>query len=440
MAIFGKRKRGLEFEAREAELLQEIERLKSLACPEQKELDAIKSSIKQAQIDLKTENENYVSLLKQEAELRIQIDEQKRIEQEQSITISNQYHEITRNELEIEFQSYGIYKPTYEFANSDLYKDQLKLVREEQKKIASNGTACVGATDWTINGDRTKGRKMVKDMQKLLLRAFNTECDSIISKVRVSNYDRCVSRMEKARDTISKCASSMSIQIDDLYLNLKKRELALALDYAQEKEKEKERLKELRAQQREEAKAQKEIEEARKKLEKEQMHYQNALSTLSAQIQNDPQNPDLIAKKEELEAQIADTQKAIENVDYREANKRAGYVYVISNIGAFGEDIYKIGMTRRLDPMDRVNELGDASVPFNFDVHALIFTEDAPGLETALHNAFEDRKVNKINPRREFFHVTLDEIKKVVRENFDKTVEWVDVPEAEQYRQSALLV
>ena len=232
----------------------------------------------------------------------------------------------------------------------------------------------------------------------------------------------------------------MSIQIDDLYLNLKKRELALALDYAQEKEKEKERLKELRAQQREEAKAQKEIEEARKKLEKEQMHYQNALSTLSAQIQNDPQNPDLIAKKEELEAQIADTQKAIENVDYREANKRAGYVYVISNIGAFGEDIYKIGMTRRLDPMDRVNELGDASVPFNFDVHALIFTEDAPGLETALHNAFEDRKVNKINPRREFFHVTLDEIKKVVRENFDKTVEWVDVPEAEQYRQSALLV
>ena len=148
----------------------------------------------------------------------------------------------------------------------------------------------------------------------------------------------------------------------------------------------------------------------------------------------------MIAKKEELEAQIADTQKAIENVDYREANKRAGYVYVISNIGAFGEDIYKIGMTRRLDPMDRVNELGDASVPFNFDVHALIFTEDAPGLETALHNAFEDRKVNKINPRREFFHVTLDEIKKVVRENFDKTVEWVDVPEAEQYRQSALLV
>lgn len=147
----------------------------------------------------------------------------------------------------------------------------------------------------------------------------------------------------------------------------------------------------------------------------------------------------MLAKKRELELNLEDTAKAIEDVDYREANKRAGYVYIISNIGAFGEGVYKIGMTRRLDPIDRVNELGDASVPFNFDVHALIFTDDAPGLENALHKAFEDRKVNKINPRREFFRVSLQEIKDEVRKNFDKTVEWVDVPEAEQYRQSLLI-
>ena len=149
-----------------------------------------------------------------------------------------------------------------------------------------------------------------------------------------------------------------------------------------------------------------------------------------------PNNPDLIVKKAELEANISDADKAIADVDYRQANRRAGYVYVISNIGAFGEDVYKIGMTRRLDPMDRVNELGDASVPFGFDVHALIFTEDAPGLEAALHTAFDSRKVNKVNPRREFFHVTLNEIKQVVRSNFDKTVDWIDTPEANQYRQS----
>ena len=160
---------------------------------------------------------------------------------------------------------------------------------------------------------------------------------------------------------------------------------------------------------------------------------------LESQLEKNPDDADLLEKKSKLEADIADTQKAISDVDYREANKRAGYVYVISNIGAFGEDVYKIGMTRRLDPMDRVNELGDASVPFCFDVHALIFSEDAPALETALHNAFEDKKVNKINQRREFFHVTLDEIKEVVHKNFDKTVEWTDVPEAEQYRQSLVM-
>ena len=126
------------------------------------------------------------------------------------------------------------------------------------------------------------------------------------------------------------------------------------------------------------------------------------------------QKEELISKKQELEEKIEDTEKAIKDVDYREANKRAGYVYIISNIGAFGENVYKIGMTRRLDPMERVYELGDASVPFNFDVHAMIFSDDAP----------------------KFFNVTLDEIKKVVKENYDKTVEFIDLPEAEQYRVS----
>ena len=124
----------------------------------------------------------------------------------------------------------------------------------------------------------------------------------------------------------------------------------------------------------------------------------------------------------------------MKDIDYREANQRAGYVYIISNIGSYGENIFKIGMTRRLDPTERVSELGDASVPFNFDIHAMIFSDDAPALEAALHRAFEDRKLNMVNTRREFFNVTLDEIKEVVKKNFDKTVEFVDVPDADQYR------
>ena len=130
----------------------------------------------------------------------------------------------------------------------------------------------------------------------------------------------------------------------------------------------------------------------------------------------------MIAKKAELETELSNIDKSIKDIDYREANQKAGYVYVISNVGSFGENIYKIGMTRRLEPQDRVD--------------AMIFSDNAPALEAALHRAFEDRKLNMVNTRREFFYVTLDEIKQVVKENFDKTVEFIDFPDAEQYRTS----
>ena len=192
---------------------------------------------------------------------------------------------------------------------------------------------------------------------------------------------------------------------------------------------------------REAAKLAKEIEAARLKLEKEQSHYQNALSKLDTQLANasDEDRPAIEAKREQLVRQLDKIDKEFKDVDYREANQKAGYVYIISNIGAFGENVYKIGMTRRLDPMDRVDELGDASVPFDFDVHAMIFSDDAPKLEAALHNAFADRKLNFVNQRREFFNVSLDEIKRVVKENFDKSIEFTEIAPAEQYRESLLL-
>ncbi|MBQ1217777.1 MAG: DUF4041 domain-containing protein [Clostridia bacterium] len=299
--------------------------------------------------------------------------------------------------------------------------------------------AVYGNTNWQVNGSAAQGRVMVNNYKKLLLRAFNVECDDIVANVRVSNLDRSIERIEKISDQISKLGKTMGICIAPKYVRLKTDEVKLALDYQQKKQEERERQKELRAQEREEARVLKEIEEERKRLKKEQTHYENALKTVLAQISKSGATPDLLEKKAQLESQISDAEKAIKDVDYREANRKAGYVYVISNIGAFGENVYKIGMTRRLDPQERIYELSDASVPFNFDVHALIFTEDAPGLESALHNAFESRKLNKINTRREFFAVSLEEIKAEVRKNFDKTVEWIDVPEAEQYRQSKLL-
>ncbi|MBO5935806.1 MAG: DUF4041 domain-containing protein [Clostridia bacterium] len=342
-------------------------------------------------------------------------------------------------DTEINFLDYGLYKPTYEFANSDLYKDELTKLRNAQKQCIKNDRAAYGNNNWQINGSATEGRKMIENYKKLLIRAFNVECDDIVNNVKVSNLEKSVERIYKISEQISKLGKSMGIGITQEYINLKIYEVKLAVDFQQKKSAEKERLKELRAQEREEARVLKEIEEERKRLQKEQTHYQNALNALLEQIAKNGASDELNEKKNQLENLINDTFHAIKDVDYREANRKAGYVYIISNIGAFGENVYKIGMTRRLDPQERIDELGDASVPFDFDVHALIFTDDAPKLEAALHSAFDSRKVNKINTRREFFEVSLEEIKAVVRNNFDKTVEWIDVAEAEQYRQSKLL-
>lgn len=338
-------------------------------------------------------------------------------------------------------QSFGLYTPKFSFANATGYKDALAKIRKDQKDLIRNGGAATGNSNWTVNGSVSKGNKMVKDMQKLLIRAFNTECDDVIDHVRFNNVESSEKRINSSFSAISNLGTICSISLTNRFRDLKLSELHLAYEYQIEKQKEKDRLKELRAEERERVKLEKEIEAERKKLEKESQHYNNAVKQIESQIANaDPSElPALQEKLAELEGKLTDVKKAIEQVDYRAANQKAGYVYIISNIGAFGEGVYKIGMTRRLEPMDRIDELGDASVPFDFDVHALIFSEDAPALEAALHRAFEDRKLNMVNTRREFFRVSLDEIKDVVKNNYDKTVEFLDVPPAEQYRESELI-
>lgn len=425
MGLFGPSKK-------EKALQTEVERLTGLLLPEQRDVENLNQQMSNLKLTIsgleKTINNNNEKI----GFLNTQVN---KLDQE----ILEKRKQLAVFEVDINALDYGLYKPAFEFANSDLYKEELNKLRDKQKQCIKNDNAAFGNTNWQVNGSAAQGRTMVNNYKKLLLRAFNVECDDIVANVKVSNLDRSIERIEKISEQISKLGKTMAIGISPGYVRLKIDEVKLALDYQQKKQEEKERQKELRAQEREEAKVLKEIEEERKRLKKEQTHYENALKTVLAQIEKSGETDELLEKKTQLESQINDTTKAIEDVDYREANRKAGYVYIISNIGAFGENIYKIGMTRRLDPQERVDELSDASVPFNFDIHAMIFTEDAPGLETALHNAFESKKLNKINTRREFFSVSLDEIKAEVRKNFDKTVEWIDMPEAEQYRQSKLL-
>ncbi|PTJ74333.1 GIY-YIG nuclease family protein, partial [Staphylococcus kloosii] len=162
----------------------------------------------------------------------------------------------------------------------------------------------------------------------------------------------------------------------------------------------------------------------------------NSLFKRIEKANNDIEKELYAEKIKQLEDKINELQEDKKDVINRETNTRAGYVYVISNIGSFGEDIFKIGMTRRLEPYDRIKELGDASVPFSFDVHAMIFSDDAPKLENILHKHFRDREINKVNHRKEFFRVSIDEIESVVKTNHNNTVEFIKIPQAEQYWES----
>lgn len=350
-------------------------------------------------------------------------------------------NELIETEEAALLQSFGLYTPHFEFARADDYKARLLEIRARQKDAVKDGMAVTGNTTWSIDGSQTKGRKMVADIQKLLLRAFNAECDDIVEHVRYNNIESSEKRITASRDAISKLGQIMGIGITAGYYRMKIDELHLAFEWQQKKQQEKEEQREARAEMREAAKLAKELENERRKLEKEQSHYENALSKINEQLAaaSDDEADAVRERKAQIEKQLEKIDAAFGDVEYREANQRAGYVYIISNIGAFGENVYKIGMTRRLDPMDRIDELGDASVPFKFDVHAMIFSDDAPKLEAALHNAFADKKLNFVNQRREFFNVSLEEIKQVVRDNFDKSVEFVEIPPAEQYRESLLL-
>ena len=280
---------------------------------------------------------------------------------------------------------------------------------------------------------------MINRNMKLTLRSFNQECDYLINKVKYHNISSIKEKIIQSFNSINKLNEPLCIVMSEEYLNLKLVELNLCFEYAEQKYKERELLKEKKREERERALLEKEIEEERKRLKKEREHYQTYLRHIEEQliIEKDSERIKLLNdKKEETNSKLLDIGKAMKDIDYREANQKAGYVYVVSNIGAFGKDVYKIGMTRRLNPQDRIDELSGASVPFKFDVHAMIFSDDAPALEAAIHNALDDKKINLVNNRKEFFRVSLTEIEEIINNNFDRTVDFIEIPDAQQYRES----
>lgn len=407
-------------------LKQEIEDLRNLLTPEQKEAKEILNYLKELHEKRDILNRDIENLKIELTDL-----ENKKNARKQELIMLDE---------EILMQEFGLYQPKYDFATSDQYKEKLNQIRNKQKDMIKNKTAVTYSQNWTVDGSKAKGKKMTNDNIKQILRSFNTECENAIDRVKFNNIDSMNKRIEKSFDSLNKLNKTVLIGLKNEFLDLKIQELYLAYEYQVKKQEEKEEQKRIKEELREQAKLKKELIEAKKNVEKDLKHFKNALDSVVQQLNNEnldeEQRQALINKKLELENQIDILNDNLKNIDYRQENQKAGYVYVISNIGAFGENVFKIGMTRRLDPQERVDELGDASVPFKFDVHAMIFTEDAPALENALHKAFENRKLNMINKRREFFNVTLSEIEEVIKANFDKTIEFNRVAEAEQYRES----
>lgn len=393
----------------------------------EKEKDKVK---KQYDKMLQDYADNEAKLKKQETEL-IENYQQKRT------VYDNLMREVSILEENMDFISYGIYNPHFDFDTSDKYKEKLVNVRSQQKEMIRSKQAAICNAEWTVSGSKAEGREMTNKNIKLILRAFNNECDASTLKVRWNNVQNMEQRINKAFEAMNKLGAPNQIEVTYNYLRLKMDELHLAHEYQEKLYQEKEEQRRIKQQMREESKVQKEIEKAQLEAEKEELSHEKALEKARNEMAeaHGGELQKLNEKMKLLEEKLKEAREAKERAISRAQQTKSGHVYIISNLGSFGENVCKIGMTRRLEPLDRVKELGDASVPFGFDIHAMIYSENAPELENKLHYIFNDRRLNLVNKRKEFFYVTLDEINKAVTENKGE-IEFTMLAEAKEYRES----
>jgi hypothetical protein len=325
-------------------------------------------------------------------------------------------------------QEVGLYDFAHPAESSATLSGRLELCRAAIRDAVKSGHAVTANQNFTFNNSAAQGKRFVNSLSKAMLAAYNAEAENCVKAVRAGNLQTAQARLVRAAERIEGSGKMIDLKITDHYQRLRLEELALAAQHlaAVQAEKEKERAERERL--REERRVEEELRRQRERLEKERQHYQNALAALRERGD--------AAGIADLESKLADVDRAISDVDYRAANVRCGYVYVISNVGSFGEGVVKIGMTRRQEPKERVDELGDASVPFRFDIHAMFFVDDAVSVEAMLHQEFADRRVNKVNNRREFFYCTPAEVLAVLQKHNVAVVEYRTEAEATEFRLS----
>lgn len=312
----------------------------------------------------------------------------------------------------LEMAEIGMYRPHFDFGDSEQYKAAIDKVRADQKQMVTEKKAVTCAQKWTVGGDTKAGEKMVERQVKLTLRAFNGEADAAISNARWNNVVSMQKRIQTSAQTINKANESIQVVISQRYVDLKIRELRLAYEYRDKQKQERDLAAEQRREQREQEKLEREVEAA----EREERKFQMMLDRARAEAERGNQSQALKERIARLEADLDEARRERERTKALAEQTKCGYVYVISNVGSFGEGIVKIGMTRRADPEDRVRELSSASVPFSFDIHAMVYSTIASELEGKLHRRFHDRRVNVSNNRKEFFQCTVEEVERAVRE------------------------
>ncbi len=323
-------------------------------------------------------------------------------------------------------QDFGIYRYHHPLENALAYRERLDGITTRIAEMIKGGTAIEKSNMFTFDGSLAKGRMMTNDLAKLMLRAYNAEAENVVRSLRAGNTVTAIKRLDAAKAAIAKLGRMMEMQIGDTFHALRIEEIQLSADYLMKKEEERELARAERERLREERKVELELAAAREKLVKERNHILTVIEKVRANGSSDPI----------LESKLAEIDSAIALNDYRTANIRAGYVYIISNRGAFGEHVVKIGLTRRLEPLERIFELGDASVPFRFDVHAIFFSEDAVSLENELHEHFSSCRVNWANSRKEFFFASPADVRKVLSEKLGNLLEFTEHVESTEYLQS----
>jgi hypothetical protein len=354
-------------------------------------------------------------------------------------TVNQLRSEVASLEENLEDISYGLYKPHFTFESSQRYKAAITEVKNRQKQMVKANTAADCSTVWTVGDSQQEGKKMVKQYLKLLLRAFNGEADAAICKVTWSNFRVMVTRIEKAHGALNKLGTVMHMTISTEYCNLKLQELKLTFEEEEKKQQEKEEQRRLKAQMREEEKVQREWERAREEAEEEEAGYERALEEAREEAAKsvDAEREVFNQRIAELERELQEAHTKKERAIAQAQLTKMGKVYIISNIGSFGEGVYKIGMTRRREHEERIRELGDASVPFPFDVHAWIDSDNCPELECAIQTHFWEKRINRANDRKEFFRVSLDELEGFAAQR-GLNVEFSKLAAAKEYRQTLL--